>query len=86
MKKVKLEKEEKDILDSFERGEWKSVKNVEAEGDRYNRIEREYGVFQRTFQMPDNIDADAITAKSEHGVLEIAVPKAEKAHKKIEVL
>ncbi len=31
MKKVKLEKEEKDILDSFERGEWKSVKNVEAE-------------------------------------------------------
>jgi predicted DNA binding CopG/RHH family protein len=31
MKKVKLEKEEKDIFDSFERGEWKSVKNVEAE-------------------------------------------------------
>ena len=31
MKKVKLEKEEKDILDSFERGEWRSVKNVKAE-------------------------------------------------------
>jgi predicted DNA binding CopG/RHH family protein len=31
MKKVRLEKEEKEILESFERGEWKSVKNVEAE-------------------------------------------------------
>ena len=27
MSKIKLDKEEKDILDSFERGEWKQVKN-----------------------------------------------------------
>ena len=31
MSKTKLDKEEKDILDSFERGEWKQVKNFEAE-------------------------------------------------------
>ena len=27
MKKIKLDKEEKDVLESFERGEWQSVKN-----------------------------------------------------------
>ena len=31
MAKIKLDKEEKDFLDSYERGEWKSVKNLEEE-------------------------------------------------------
>ena len=31
MSEIKLDKEEKDILDSFERGEWKRVKNFETE-------------------------------------------------------
>lgn len=31
MAKIKLDKEEKDILDSYERGEWKSVKNLKKE-------------------------------------------------------
>ena len=31
MKKIMLEKEEKDILDSFDKGEFKSVKNKHAE-------------------------------------------------------
>ena len=31
MKKIILEAEEKDILDSYERGEWKSLKNSKAE-------------------------------------------------------
>jgi predicted DNA binding CopG/RHH family protein len=31
MNKIKLDKEEKEILESFERGEWKQVKNVKAE-------------------------------------------------------
>jgi|TARA_B110000238_G_C16065382_1_gene412466 HSP20 family protein len=48
-------------------------------------IERPYGSFQRTFRLPDNIDAALITAKSEHGVVEVRVPKQEKAQKKIEV-
>jgi len=28
MKKIKLDKEKKNILDSFEKGEWHSVKNL----------------------------------------------------------
>ena len=31
MSKIKLDKEEQEILDSFERGEWKPVRNVDAE-------------------------------------------------------
>ena len=31
MAKLKLDKEEKDLLESYERGEWKSVKNLQEE-------------------------------------------------------
>ncbi len=31
MNKIKLDKDEQEILESFERGEWKSVKNVKEE-------------------------------------------------------
>ena len=31
MNKIKLDKDEQEILKSFERGEWQSVKNVKAE-------------------------------------------------------
>ena len=57
----------------------------ESEHEGYKRIERSYGSFQRTFRMPENIDAENITAKNESGVLEIRIPKLEKTHKKIEV-
>lgn len=31
MKKIKLDKEEKALSDSFDKGEWKSVKNIKQE-------------------------------------------------------
>jgi predicted DNA binding CopG/RHH family protein len=34
-KKIKLDTEEQDILESFERGEWKPIKNKEEEIRRY---------------------------------------------------
>ncbi len=55
------------------------------EHDGYKRIERSHGEFQRTFRMPENIDAENISAKNEHGVLVVRIPKQEKAQKKIEV-
>lgn len=57
----------------------------ESEHEGYKRIERSYGSFQRTFRMPENIDAENITAKNDSGVLEVRIPKLEKTHKKIEV-
>ncbi len=50
--------------------------------------ERNYGVFQRTFALPADIDCNAIDAKFAKGVLTITLPKSAKAQasaKKIEV-
>ncbi len=38
MKKMKLDDEEQDLVDSFERGEWRSVPNVEQEKKKYQEI------------------------------------------------
>jgi predicted DNA binding CopG/RHH family protein len=40
MKKIKLDKEEKSILDSFERGEWHSVKNLNNEIEKHRQYAR----------------------------------------------
>ena len=57
------------------KGERDSEKKEEKEN--YKRIERVHGVFYRRFTMPDNADAEKISAKSEHGVLEVVIPKKE---------
>jgi predicted DNA binding CopG/RHH family protein len=41
MAKIKLDKEEKELLDSYERGEWKSVKNLEEEIDKHRGCARQ---------------------------------------------
>ncbi|HDH98966.1 MAG: antitoxin [Deltaproteobacteria bacterium] len=41
MAAIKLDKEEKDILDSYERGEWKSVKNLKNEVEKHRGYARQ---------------------------------------------
>ena len=41
MAKIKLDKEEKDLLDSYERGEWKSVKNLKKEIEKHRGYARQ---------------------------------------------
>ena len=41
MAAIKLDKEEKDILDSYERGEWKSVKNLKKEIEKHRGYARQ---------------------------------------------
>ncbi len=56
------------------------------ENENFKRIERQSGTFYRRFTLPDSADADKISAKSEHGVLTITIPKQEVAvSRKIEV-
>lgn len=50
MKNIKLDKEEKEILEAFERGEFKSVKNVEQEKRRFQQYAR------NTLGKPRNIN------------------------------
>jgi predicted DNA binding CopG/RHH family protein len=40
MKKIEFDKEEQEILDSFERGEWKSVLDVKSEIDKHRAYAR----------------------------------------------
>ena len=46
-----------------------------SEVDGIERYERTTGRFLRRFALPETADADAITAKSNHGLLEITIPK-----------
>lgn len=41
MAKIKLDKEEKNLLNSFERGEWKSVKNLKEEIEKHRGYARQ---------------------------------------------
>lgn len=45
--------------------------------DKYVRIERQYGVFQRSFTIGIAIEADKIKAVYKNGILELTLPKAE---------
>jgi HSP20 family molecular chaperone IbpA len=54
-------------------------KTVHLEGAKLVNSEKVYGKFQRTFSLPKNINTDLISAHFEHGVLEIEMPKEEKA-------
>ena len=68
------------------RGERRFEKKVNE--DNYLRVERAYGSFQRTFELPASVDRDKISADVSKGVLTITLPKtpdAQKQQKKIEV-
>ena len=57
------------------RGEKKSD-TKEGEENRFHVVERTFGSFLRTFQLPQGIDEDQIKAEFENGVLSIHIPKA----------
>ncbi|MGH4007394.1 MAG: Hsp20/alpha crystallin family protein [Pseudonocardiaceae bacterium] len=49
-------------------------------------LERRYGLFRRSITLPLHVEADAIKASAEDGVLQVLVPKVEEAKpKRIEV-
>jgi HSP20 family protein len=56
-------------------GERKAEHEAKQEG--YHRVERAFGSFSRSLTLPKGIDADAVTANFENGVLEIRIPKPE---------
>lgn len=57
------------------RGEKRSERK-EGDDNRYQVVERSYGTFVRTFQLPQGVDEDQIKGEFENGVLSIAIPKA----------
>lgn len=46
-------------------------------GEQYHRVERQYGAWQRSFQIEIPIDAQKVSADYDLGVLTVRLPKAE---------
>jgi HSP20 family protein len=57
--------------------EFKEEKEGEDNKLVYLRMERSFGEFTRSFQLPDNVDKDSISAKYEDGILNISLKKKE---------
>jgi HSP20 family protein len=51
----------------------------EETGKKYHRVERSYGSFLRSFNLPENADAEKVEADFKDGVLRVHLPKQEKA-------
>ena len=57
-----------------------------VEGKTFHHIERSHGTFTRSFTLPENADAESVSANYREGLLEIRVAKCEEAlPKSIEV-
>ena len=60
-------------------GERKQEK--EDKDAKQHRVERFYGMFTRSFTLPDNVEEEAIRAESKDGILYVHLPKRAKAEK-----
>ena len=56
-------------------GERKAEHEVRQEG--FHRVERSFGRFSRSLTLPEGVDAEAVSASFDRGVLEVRVPKPE---------
>jgi HSP20 family protein len=73
--KVEVEKEVLSI-----HAEKKTEKNDET--NRFTRREFSYASFNRSFTMPDNVNADNVSAEYTNGILKLHLPKKEEAKQK----
>lgn len=62
------------------RGERKIEKSVSE--DNFLRVERAYGVFSRSFSLPNTVNAEGIKAEYRNGVLNVHIPKREESKPK----
>ena len=47
----------------------------EEKGEKFHRIERSYGSFSRTFDLPPNVESGKVMAEFKDGVLQVRIPK-----------
>jgi HSP20 family protein len=72
--------EEKDIDIELDKSKLSiKAKREHSHKDKKHHIqERYYGEYQRTINLPENIDSENIEAKYKNGVLNLTIPKKEK--------
>ena len=56
-------------------GEKRGERKEGDENSRYHLIERTYGRFSRSFQLPKGVNENEIAADYDHGVLRVRIPK-----------
>jgi HSP20 family protein len=60
--------------------------DTEGKGSNYFARELSYGGFERTFTLPESVDAGKIAARFSNGMLEVTVPKpVAEAPRKVEI-
>ncbi len=59
----------------------------EVKDEDYHKVESRYGLFSRSFTLPEKVDVSNIEAKFKDGILEVAIPKlkVDTSSKKIEI-
>ncbi|MGK2963805.1 MAG: Hsp20/alpha crystallin family protein [Gemmatimonadaceae bacterium] len=57
------------------RGEKRSERKEGDESSRYHMVERSYGSFVRSFQLPPGLDESKIEASYNDGILSVQIPK-----------
>jgi HSP20 family protein len=51
---------------------------AEKKEGNWRSIETQFGSFERSFSLPENVDSSKINAKYNNGILEVTLPKDEK--------
>lgn len=59
------------------RGERKLPTDIKE--DQFRRVERQYGVFSRSFTLPNTVDASKVSAEYKNGVLTVRLPFRDEA-------
>jgi HSP20 family protein len=54
----------------------------EEKGKKYHRVERAYGSFVRSFSLPEDADGSKVSADFKDGMLQVHLPKSQKAKPK----
>ena len=57
-------------------------KEEEVKEENYYRLERSYGSFIRTLELPKDVHTDKVKASFKDGILEVRLPKTEEAKAK----
>jgi HSP20 family protein len=60
-------------------GEKRYQQNENGKNTGFHHCERRYGRFERSFTIPQSVDAERVSAHYDNGVLTVVLPKAEKA-------
>jgi len=52
---------------------------TEVKDEQFRRVERQYGVFSRSFALPNTVDASKVSAEYKNGVLAVRLPFRDEA-------